>query len=162
DGGSRVSVLLRRRLPVGAEIVNEGVDFRGWAPFRRRVDVVIDESRLIPMHNEQNGYFSQNVDSVNPGAQYRFRLDGSELFPDSPSRFQPEGPHCPSQVVNPSTYKWNDSRWEGIHIKGQVIYEIHIGTFTREGTWNAAATVLDELAKTGITLLEIMPVAEFA
>src|SRR5262245_26170458 len=94
--------------------------------------------------------------------QYRFRLDyGNRLFPDPASRFQPEGPHGPSQIVSPYSYRWKDDSWPGVSIEGQVLYEMHIGTFAKEGTWNAARELLPELAAVGITLLEIMPVAEF-
>jgi maltooligosyltrehalose trehalohydrolase len=114
------------------------------------------------MEREPNGYFSCIVESARPGMLYRLRLDGGDrLYPDPASRFQPEGVHGPSQIVDPSMFRWNDNSWKGLRIEGQVIYEMHIGTFTREGTWNAAQKLLPELADTGITLLEIMPVAEF-
>jgi maltooligosyltrehalose trehalohydrolase len=93
---------------------------------------------------------------------YRYRLDGGEtLLPDPASRFQPHGPHGPSQIVDPAAFGWSDADWPGIHIDGQVIYEMHIGTFTREGTWSAAVRQLEELATAGITVLELMPVNEF-
>src|SRR5262249_10367112 len=93
---------------------------------------------------------------------YQFRIDGSDrLFPDPASRFQPEGPHGPSQIVDPSSYRWSDHNWKGVRLDGQVIYEVHVGTFTTSGTWDAAREMLPELADTGITLIEILPVAEF-
>jgi maltooligosyltrehalose trehalohydrolase len=158
-----VSTLVQRKIPIGAEPVAGGVHFRVWAPMRKRVEVVLEGSRAIPLENEQNGYFSGIIESARPGMLYRYRLDqGDKLFPDPASRFQPEGPHGPSQIVNPYAYRWRDAAWHGVHIKGQVIYEIHIGTCTPEGTWNSARELLPELAETGITLLEIMPVADFA
>jgi maltooligosyltrehalose trehalohydrolase len=93
---------------------------------------------------------------------YRFRLDGArELYPDPAARFQPDGPHGPSQIVDPHAYRWSDQAWRGVSVRGQVIYEMHIGTFTLEGSWQAAERELPELAATGITLLEVMPVADF-
>jgi maltooligosyltrehalose trehalohydrolase len=118
--------------------------------------------RSITLTPEDQGYFSGEVPEAGAGTLYRFRLDGDEaLYPDPASRFQPEGPHGPSQVVDPGEFRWTDGQWRGTSLKGQVIYEMHIGTFTREGTWAAAARELPELARAGITLLEVMPVAEF-
>src|SRR4029077_3384930 len=85
-----------------------------------------------------------------------------QLYPDPASRFQPDGPHGPSQVVDGFAFHWRDEKWKGVRIENQVIYELHVGTFTREGTWNAARQRLLELAETGITLIEVMPVADFA
>jgi maltooligosyltrehalose trehalohydrolase len=93
---------------------------------------------------------------------YRFSLDGSDrLLPDPASRFQPEGPHGPSRIIDPGGFPWTDHDWKGVRLEGQVIYEMHIGTFTSEGTWNAAQKLLPELTDVGITLLEVMPVSEF-
>src|SRR5262249_35924462 len=101
-------------------------------------------------------------EGVQPGMLYQFRFErNGPLFPDPASRFQPEGPHGPSQIVNPSTYRWNDDHWNGVRIEGQVIYEMHIGSFTRDGTWKSAIEQLPKLAEIGITLLEVMPVADF-
>ena len=158
-----MSVVLQRRLPIGAEPISDGVHFRVWAPLCKRVDVVIDRSRTVQLQNERNGYFSDAVEFARPGARYRFRLDGSDqLLPDPASRFQPLGPHGASEIVDPAAYSWTDADWPGIRLKGQVIYEMHIGSFTKEGAWSAAREILADLAETGITLLEIMPVAEFA
>ena len=154
-----------RRLPVGAEVVSgEGVQFRVWAPERRQVEVVLEgtTSEGWPLEAEADGYFSSLVPQVLAGQRYRYRLDGGpDLYPDPASRFQPEGPHGPSEVVDPRAFIWNDSAWQGSGPTGQVVYELHIGTFTPEGTWAAAAQRLNHLADTGITLLEIMPVADF-
>ncbi len=96
------------------------------------------------------------------GARYRYRLDDDvTLYPDPYSRFQPEGPHGPSEVIDASTFAWSDAEFVGAALEGQVIYEMHVGTFTREGTWSAAAERLDALRDLGITTIEVMPVAEF-
>jgi maltooligosyltrehalose trehalohydrolase len=110
---------------------------------------------------EGNGYFSGVAAFLRPGSTYGFRLDaGDRLYPDPASRFQPDGPHGPSQVVEPS-FPWTCNDFAGATSKGQVIYEMHVGTFTKEGTYAAAAEQLGELKDLGITVLELMPVAEF-
>ncbi len=153
-----------RRLPIGAEIVPGGVHFRLWAPRRREVEVVFegDASTSIGLDPEGDGYFSGLAPDAKAGSLYRFRLDGgSDLYPDPASRYQPDGPHGPSQVMDHRSFAWTDSAWKGITPDQQVMYEIHIGTFTPEGTWEAAVRELPELASLGITCLEVMPVAEF-
>jgi maltooligosyltrehalose trehalohydrolase len=148
-----------RRLPIGAEVTPEGVHFRVWAPARKRVEVVLEDA--AELEPEEDGYFSGLVPGAGAGALYRLRLDGGDAFPDPASRFQPQGPHGPSQVVDPSTFEWTDGDWRGVTRDGQVLYEMHVGTFTPEGTWEAAARELPELAALGITVIEMMPVAEF-
>jgi maltooligosyltrehalose trehalohydrolase len=138
-----------------------GVHFRVWAPLRRTVEVVTSAG-FVTMLREDSGYFEALVPGVRPGDKYRFRLDEGDAFPDPASRFQPEGPHGPSQVVDPHAFSWSDASWTGLELAGQIIYELHIGTFTREGTWEAAIRELPELARTGITVIEVMPVAGFA
>jgi maltooligosyltrehalose trehalohydrolase len=155
-GGSPV-----RRLPVGAEVVPEGVHFRVWAPARREVDVLLEDGSSVPLAPEPGGYFSGLLAGVGDGARYRFRVDGGEAYPDPASRFQPEGPHGPSQVVDPTRFRWTDAAAPGLSARGQVLYELHVGTFTPEGTWDAAARELAALARLGITAVEVMPVAEF-
>ncbi|HWD00470.1 MAG TPA: malto-oligosyltrehalose trehalohydrolase [Candidatus Sulfopaludibacter sp.] len=151
-----------RRFPIGAEVLPEGgVSFRLWAPRPRRVEVVLEAGGATEMKAEGNGYFSVLVPEAGHGARYRFRLDGGDAFPDPASRFQPEGPHGPSQVIDPSRFSWTDSAWTGASLRGQVIYELHPGTFTPEGTWQAAREQLAELATLGITTIELMPVADF-
>jgi maltooligosyltrehalose trehalohydrolase len=153
-----------RRFPIGAELAADNqVSFRVWAPSATRVQVVLSdhdrsEHALEP---EGHGYFSGSA-PARAGDRYRFRLDGaSQLYPDPASRFQPSGPHQASAVVDPSSYEWRDAGWSGLAREGQVIYELHAGTFTAEGTWSSAQCQLDELARVGVTAIELMPVAEF-
>ena len=157
-------------LHIGANVLPQGgAHFRVWAPRRHTVEVVIEggdergsNNRAFELATEGQGYFSGVIRSVGDGALYRFRLDGGErLYPDPASRYQPEGPHGPSQVVDPKKFEWTDHDWRGVSPRGQVIYEMHVGTFTREGVWAAAAHELDELARLGITVVEVMPVADF-
>lgn len=153
-----------RRFPIGAEPARSGgVQFRIWAPERRTVEVVWELSgEPFSLSSEENGYFSGYIAEARSGDAYRFRLDGSDaLVPDPVSRFQPDGPEGPSIVVDPDEFRWTDEGWPGVHLRGQVIYEMHIGTFTREGTWEAARRELPELRHAGLSLLELMPVHDF-
>ena len=157
---------ISRRLPVGAEAQRDGgVHFRVWAPRRERVEVILHaggSQAAVELAHEGDGYFSGSLPEAAPGSLYRYRLDGSGTFPDPASRFQPEGPHGPSEVVDASAYAWRDASWRGPAREGQVIYEMHVGTFTPEGTWAAATRELDSLADLGVTMVELMPVSEFA
>ena len=151
-----------RRVPVGVELApNGGAHARVWAPKRRTVEFVHDGGEAIVLDAEGNGYFSADIPGATAGTRYRFRLDGKDSFPDPASRFQPEGPHGPSVIVDPTSFPWTDHDWKGITIDGQVISEIHIGTFTPEGTFRAAMSRLDHFVDVGITCLEIMPIADF-
>jgi maltooligosyltrehalose trehalohydrolase len=150
-----------RRRKLGAELVSGGVSFRVWAPARSRVSVVIENGKESPLERESGGYFSGVIPSASTGTRYRFRLDDEkETYPDPASRYQPDGPHGPSEVVDPDTYRW---RSEGIDVSmnGLVIYEMHIGTFTKLGTFLSAIDELPHLADVGVNMIEMMPVHEF-
>jgi maltooligosyltrehalose trehalohydrolase len=118
------------------------------------------KAQVIPLKAEGQGYFSGEAPQAAAGMVYKFKLP-SGSFPDPASRFQPEGPHGPSEIVDPGNFHWTDGQWKGVSKQGQVIYELHLGTFTREGTWTAAREQLPELARLGVTLVEVMPVADF-
>jgi maltooligosyltrehalose trehalohydrolase len=120
-----------------------------------------DGPAVVELPAEGNGYFSGLAPAARAGMLYRYRLDGEGQYPDPAARFQPEGPHGPSQIIDAGEFAWTDGDWRGVTPKGQVIYEMHVGTFTKEGTWAAAARELPELAAAGITVLEIMPIADF-
>jgi len=170
SNGKKEIRAVRRRYPIGAEVVGENRTlFRLWAPKAREVDLVLErrpnsERTFHSLNPELGGYFSVAV-NVGAGTCYWFRVNGEErLYPDPASRFQPDGPHGPSSIVDARQFHWTDSQWPGSAVaglKGQVIYEMHIGTFTKEGTWRAAAEQLSELARIGITVVEMMPVADF-
>ncbi len=155
-----------RQFPVGAEPTTSGTNFRVWAPRCQAVSVVGQfrgEAFRAGLNAEPDGYFSGDVANIAAGATYQFLLDEATTpAPDPASRFQPDGPHGPSQVVDPAEFAWTDGDWPGVGRHGQVIYELHIGTFTAEGTWTAALERLPHLAEMGITLVEVMPVADFA
>ncbi|MGK5594469.1 MAG: malto-oligosyltrehalose trehalohydrolase [Parachlamydiaceae bacterium] len=151
-----------RYYPIGAELSDEGVDFRVWAPNLKTLSVFLEkENEAHPMNREEDGYFSLFLPGVGEGALYRFIGEGSdEKLVDPASRFQPIGSYGPSQVIK-REFAWTDTQWKGCRIEGQIIYEIHIGTFTQEGTFLAALEQLEELASLGITLIELMPVSDF-
>lgn len=159
------SVLLEpvRRLPVGAEPERGGgVDFRLWAPLCHDVAVEIEGLDPALMTPGPDGYFSCRVRQARAGMRYRFRVDNDDkLLPDPASRFQPEGPHGPSQIVDPDDFVWSDGAWRGVAREQLVVYELHIGSFTPAGDWQSAARELPALAGLGITCIELMPVAEF-
>jgi maltooligosyltrehalose trehalohydrolase len=139
------------------------VHFRVWAPQAREVAVVLDGAALLasPLAREMDGHFEGLVPAAQAGSRYWFRLDDGRCFPDPASRFQPAGPHGPSEVVDPFAFRWRDQGWTGLDRSRLVIYEMHVGTFTPEGTWSAARRELPALAELGITAIEMMPVAEF-
>jgi maltooligosyltrehalose trehalohydrolase len=157
-----------RRYPIGAEVLPAGgVSFRVWAPDRQRLAVVIrdrqDREHVHEMQAAGEGYFTLKVSGAGRGTRYGFRsVEQSRILIDPASRFQPEGPDGFSEVVDPGSYRWGDDDWPGVKLPGQVIYELHIGTFAPAGTWDAAAERLEELADVGLTLLELMPVNDFA
>jgi maltooligosyltrehalose trehalohydrolase len=158
---------IKRRLPIGAEVMYEGTHFRVWAPSCQRVEIVIEDpitkqAKKFPLEPEEGGYFSQLIDGIKEGTNYWFQLDqSSSFYPDPATRFQPQGPYGPSCVVDPMNYPWTDQNWNGIEIDNQIIYEMHVGTFTQEGTLSAAQLELPELVRLGITVIELMPLNEF-
>ncbi len=160
-----------RRLPIGAEVQpGGGVHFRVWAPRRNKVVVVFpgaaDGAPALPpveLAAEPGGYFSGFSPSARAGSRYAMRLDGEAmLVPDPASRSQPDGPQGLSEVIDPAAFVWHDQDWRGLRLAGQVLYELHIGTFTRAGTFAAAIERMGDLADVGVTLIEVMPVAEFS
>lgn len=163
--GSRTSELTAsRRLPIGAEMTTDGVSFRLWAPRCKQVAVVIGPNRtVVELDPEPHGYFCGIAKGARAGELYGFRLDGdAHCYPDPASRFQPDGPHGLSQVVDSCAFQWTDSRWNGVKRNGQVLYEMHPGTFSPEGTWAGAAQRLEHLVDLGVTLIELMPIADFS
>jgi maltooligosyltrehalose trehalohydrolase len=160
--GSRESSL-RERSFLGARFHGGGrCGFRVWAPAADRVDLHIIEpfDRVIPMISPGNGYHEAAVEGVGPGARYLYRLNGALERPDPASRYQPDGVQGPSQVVDPE-FLWTDARWSSLPLKNYVIYELHVGAFTAEGTFDASIRRLDDLRALGVTAIELMPVAQF-
>ena len=156
---------IQRRLPVGAELQpGGGAHFRVWCPDDPDVAVVVERvsggTSEAQLGREPRGYVSACVAGVSAGDRYRFRI-GDELLADPASRSQPDGPFGSSEVIDPSSFVWTDREWTGRSLDGAIVYELHCGTFTREGTWRAAMEQLPYLAELGVTVLEVMPVSEF-
>ena len=124
---------MTRRRPIGAELIEgDGVHFRVWAPRRERVTLVVERGPEVVLAPETGGYFAGACATAKAGTRYRFRLDDDALLvPDPASRFQPEGPHGPSEVIDPRAFAWRDGAWRGAP-DDQVVYELHVGTFTPE------------------------------
>lgn len=145
---------------LGALLTEGTARFRVWAPEAERIEVVFEDGDHPPfeLSREDSGYFSGATSTS--ARLYRYRVGAASPCPDPCSRFQPHGVHGPSLLVDPDAFAWTDTGWPGLAIERQVIYELHIGTFTPEGTFDAAAGKLEYLRDLGVTVLEIMPIAE--
>ncbi|HEY6927845.1 MAG TPA: malto-oligosyltrehalose trehalohydrolase [Steroidobacteraceae bacterium] len=159
---------LRRRhsMPFGAEVTSSGqVRFRLWAPAAREVDLVLhdrpDEPRLLKMEQQPEGWFELITAEARAGTRYRYRIDGKQEVPDPASRANPHDIQGPSRVVDPLDFEWDDEAWRGRPWHEAVIYELHVGTFTPEGTFAAAEQKLGHLVELGVTVIELMPIADF-
>jgi maltooligosyltrehalose trehalohydrolase len=150
------------RASLGAWVERGGVAFRVWAPERNEVALVVEapEPAHIPMLREPDGTHASFVPGLGAGALYRYRVDGQGPFPDPASRFQPRGVHGPSEVIDPS-FPWRDSGWSGLRLEELVVYELHVGCFTGEGSFAALRARLPHLVELGVTALELMPLADF-
>ena len=142
-----------------------GTRFRVWAPASRQVELVVETPgtgrHARPLPTGADGLFEARFVDLGPGDLYRFRIDGQGPFPDPASRCQPEGVHGPSMVVDPTAFDWSDRTWTGVPLEDLVVYELHVGTFTPEGTFQAAQRRLPYLRDLGVTAVELMPVADF-
>jgi maltooligosyltrehalose trehalohydrolase len=150
---------------LGAWVREGRVHFRVWAPERSRVDVVIErDGRSLEPHALEkgpDGTFTGGHPLARAGDLYRYRLDGKNMYPDPASRFQPQGVHGASQIIDSTAFPWTDAAWNGIPLKKLVIYELHAGTFTREGSFEAIIDRLPHLVELGVTALELMPLGDF-
>jgi maltooligosyltrehalose trehalohydrolase len=148
-----------------------------WTPKRKSVDLLLfsslatscsgaqhldpESAKSIAMERDAAGYFRAVVDGVEPGARYLYRLDGGDARPDPASRFQPDGVHAASQVVDTAGFQWTDRAWKGVALRDSVFYELHVGTYTREGSLSALIPHLDRLVDLGITTIELLPLSQF-
>ena len=144
----------------GARLTPDGASFRLWAPAAKRVDLLLEKSQ--PMRRGDDGWFSADIPGVKAGARYKFRIDDEIDVPDPASAFQPDDVSGPSELIDHTDYPWRASQWRGRPWQEAVLVETHVGTFTREGTYRAMIDKLDHLKETGITALELMPLADFA
>ena len=158
---SLTAVLNANRL--GANRLPDGSwQFLLWAPHSRSVSIKLTENgRTIPMDALQCGYHRAVLSDVSAGTRYWYRLEDGRELPDPASRFQPEGVHGPSQLVDTGAFRWTDHNWKGRELQGSVLYELHVGTYTREGTFDGLVPRLPHLAELGVTSIEVMPVAQF-
>ena len=148
---------------LGATYLGRGrCEFLLWAPHQEQIEVRIvgPREQLVPMQPQPRGYHHGVAEGVAPDSLYWYRLDGQQERPDPASRFQPQGVHGPSQVVD-QAFTWQDLEWRGFPLELYILYEIHVGTFTPEGTFDALLPCLGELKQLGITAVELMPVAQF-
>jgi maltooligosyltrehalose trehalohydrolase len=148
---------------LGACLSDQGTQFRAWAPAAQTVDVILKDSPIhaFPLKKDPEGYFYGTISTALPGALYQYRLDHHESYPDPASRFQPQGVHGPSQIIDCRTFAWSDAAWKGVALKDLIIYELHVGTFTPEGTFLQAIERLPYLKDLGVTAIELMPIADF-
>ena len=168
-----------RKWAQGAEVLADGaVSFRVWAPEHHRVEVVLQRRAgrphqtasaaatfddVRPLREAGGGYWGAVFDDVRAGDRYRYRLGGEPPdLPDPAARYLPEGPHGAAEVVDPRSFRWSDTTWTGLSLTRQSLYELHVGTFSPEGTWEGAMARLPLLRDLGITALEVMPVSEYA
>ncbi len=148
-------------LPQGAQVVEGGVRYRTWAPEADRVDAMVGDL-AVPLALDAAGIWSGIDPQGTVGDRYKFRLYGHNTFPDMASRYQPDGVHGASMVIDPRSYQWSDRKWKCPALRDLVIYELHIGTFTAGGTFRDAIERLDHIRDLGANAIEIMPVADFA
>jgi maltooligosyltrehalose trehalohydrolase len=151
------------RLPQGAELQDDGsVHFSFWAPAASAVEIEFEEDgRRLQLQPKPGGWHELLTDEASAGTRYRFRLPDGTQVPDPASRFQPEDVHGPSEVIDPKAHAWSDGCWHGRPWHEAVLYEMHVGTFTAEGTFSAAIPKLDHLVELGVTGIEIMPIGDF-
>ncbi len=155
----------RHRSPFGAELSRDGVRFRLYAPAAEQVELLLEpgsaQARGLATERREDGFFERFVEGARAGCRYAFRIDGrAKPVPDPASRYQPDGVHEPSSVVDPHAFEWPDNEWRGRPWNEHVFYELHLGTFTPEGTYAAARAKLDHLVRLGVTAVELMPLAE--
>jgi len=149
-------------MKIGAHYLGDGCcEFTVWAPDKKTValEIVSPKSQVIPMQ-QHGGYWQVTATNIEPGTLYFYQLDGEESRPDPASNFQPQDVHGPSQVIDHS-FSWNDSNWSGVPLEQMIMYELHVGTFTPEGTFEAIIPRLKDLRELGVNAIELMPVAQF-
>ncbi|MCU7549672.1 malto-oligosyltrehalose trehalohydrolase [Chitinophagaceae bacterium LB-8] len=146
-----------------------GVDFHKngtneivlWAPYAVKVETIIDGAERLELEKSEEGYWKLTTDQIKEGSRYQFCLNGSDPLPDPASRFQPEGVHGSSQAIDLKNYQWSDEQWKNPPLEEYILYELHTGTFTQEGTFLSIEQKLDYLKDLGVNAIEIMPVAQF-
>lgn len=151
-------------MTIGANYLgNNCCEFRVWSPLRQRVAVKIlsPEERLIDLEPDEQGYWSTTVDNIPPGSRYFYQLDGNATHPDPASYSQPDGVHQASEVIDQNSFVWQDHDWKSISLDELIVYELHVGTFTPEGTFTEIIPRISELLELGINAIELMPIGQF-
>jgi maltooligosyltrehalose trehalohydrolase len=151
----------RHEMPFGAEASEAGVRFALWAPAAERVDLTLEGGETLPMGRGEEGIYTITTELAAPGDRYRYIIDGEHEVPDPASRYQPEDAHGPSEIVDPQSFDWEDAGWRGRPWQEAALYELHVGTFSPEGTFAGAEARLDHLVELGVTGIELMPVSDF-
>src|SRR6201992_573306 len=144
----------------GATLTADGALFRLWAPAAKRVDLLLEKPH--PLQRGKDGWFSTDIPGIKVGARYKFRIDDEIDVPDPASAFQPDDVSGPSEVIDHRSYRWRAADWRGRPWQDTVLIESHVGTFTPQGTYRAMIDRLDHLVSTGITALELLPLADFS
>ncbi|HMA12307.1 MAG TPA: alpha-amylase family glycosyl hydrolase, partial [Steroidobacteraceae bacterium] len=149
-------------MPFGAQLTQDGVRFRLWAPGCDRVGLCLgDGAHELPMAQLGGGWFGLDVPGAGAGTRYRYAVNDGLRVPDPASRFNPDDVHAASEVIDPAAFDWHDGAWRGRPWEEAVVYELHVGTFSPQGTFAGVAARLDYLAELGVTVIELMPVADF-
>ena len=156
----------RHEMPFGAWVLPDGrVSLRLWAPAAKSVELVLESlsgpAQVLALETRVDGWTGLVTDQARAGSRYRYRIDGETLVPDLASRRNPEGVHGPSEVVDPGAFDWTDDEWRAPPWRNSALYELHVGTFTPQGTFAGVASKLEHLQRLGVTALELMPIAEF-
>jgi len=154
-------MIRRHDMPFGASVGDDGVRFRLWAPSAGQVTLCLEDGPELPMPAAGEGWYELTSTAARAGSRYRFRVDGKLRVPDPASRYNPDDVHGASEVIDPAAFDWQDGDWRGRPWHEAVIYELHVGSFSPEGTFAGVEARLDDLAATGITAIELMPVADF-
>ena len=152
------------RVPLGANRQADGAwEFLVWAPGRKKVAVHLlgSRDRFIPMTKNQFGYHQVLVSDIEPQSRYVYQLDDLQEYPDPASRFQPDGVHGPSEIIDLASFQWTDATWRAPSLEESVFYELHVGTYSENGSLDGVCSHLPELAELGVTTIELMPVAQF-
>jgi malto-oligosyltrehalose trehalohydrolase len=158
-----MSTSFAHAMPFGAALQDGGVRFRLWAPGQRQVSLLlVGRDDAVPMDAQGDGWFGLTTADARAGSRYAFRLENGQVVPDPASRFQPEDVHGPSEVIDPRAYRWQHADWRGRPWHETVLYELHVGTFSEEGTYDGLRRKLDHLVELGVTAVELMPLADFS
>ncbi len=139
---------------------NGSIRFRVWAPFAQHVELILNHSQKLSMQSEAKGYWMIEVQGLPDEVCYGYAIDGKDPLPDPVSRYQPDGVHDLSAFVDPTLFKWTDTEWQPQPLEEWIIYELHVGTFTSGGTFDAVCEKLDHLVALGVNVVELMPLAQ--